>query len=374
MPRNWTSNLQNNIFPAYRRRDTLDIYLNDNSVLRLSRGPVTRGAITYQNWIRSVDEMRFSIDGSIDRITITCQNVNSLLGFDLASNLRKLDYALADYGKLYESIRNPAIPVEDIPQVFRGVLANAETDEQNITFELIVDYESLGAIVGSRALSPRCWWTYKTGPECTSTSGETTCPQTRSACVKRGVEKDFGGWEAFIEPVSSPPGSGGNEGGGIGGGGTCFTLDTPVWTPDGEVPIGDLRAGQRIVSFDSGSGEINFDDEIIGVLDHETTGFYTFDFEHGLLNVTPEHPLLTAGNIFVLADMFQLGDTVRAVTGELKESGRVAWDSGGWEDSVLKRIRWNSDKKVKVRNLHIRANKTYFANRCGVHNVKPLQL
>lgn len=357
MPRNWSNNLQNNIFPAYRRRDTLDIYLNDGQTLRLSRGSVVRGSVlVYNNWIRSVDELRFSIDGSIDRITITCQNVNSLLGFDLASNLRKLDYALVDYGKQYQSIRNPAIPVEDFPQVFRGVLANAETDEQNITFELIVDYESLGAIVGSRALSPRCWWTYKTGPECTSTSGEATCPQTRSACVKRGVEKDFGGWEAFIEPVSSPPGSGGNDGGGIG---TCFTLDTPVWTPAGEVPIGELRAGQRIVSFDEKTGEVNFDDEIIEVLDHEATGFYTFEFEHGPLNVTPEHPLLVANNIFVLADMFQMGDTVRVV-------------KDAWFDSALKRIRWNSDQKVKVRNLHVRGNQTYFANRCGVHNVKPI--
>ena len=250
-------------------------------MLRLSRGKVIRGANTYENWIRSVDELRFSTESSIDRITITCQNVNSTLGFNLASNLRLLDYALADYGKIYESLRTPGL-VDDIPQVFRGVLANAESDEQNISFELIVDYESLGAIVASRALSPRCWWTYKNGVECTSTSGEATCPQTRSACVKRGVEKDFGGWEAFIEPVSSPPGSGGNDGGGIGGGGTCFTLDTPVWTPDGDIPIGELTSATG--SFHSTSRPVSsiLTIEITEVLDHETTGYYTFEFEHGL--------------------------------------------------------------------------------------------
>jgi hypothetical protein len=361
MPRPWSTDLQN-ILKSYRRRDTLDIYLNNGTTLRLSRGKVIRGSVlVYDNWIRSVDELRFSTESSIDRITITCQNVNSTLGFNLASNLRLLDYALADYGKIYESLRIPGLKA-DIEQVFRGVLANAESDEQNISFELIVDYESLGAVVASRALSPRCWWTYKNGVECTSTSGEATCPQTRSACVKRGVEKDFGGWEAFIEPVLSPPGSGGNDGGGIGGGGgPCFTLDTPVWTPDGDIPIGELRVGQRVVSFNERTGEVNFNDEIIEVLDHETTGYYTFEFEHGLLNVTPEHPLLVANNIFVLADMFQLGDTVRVV----KEA---------WEDSALRSIRWNSDAKVKVRNLHVRGNHTYFANRCGVHNVKPLQL
>lgn len=359
MPRPWTTDLQN-ILKSYKRRDTLDIYLNNGQMLRLSRGKVIRGSVLiYDNWIRSVDELRFSTESSIDRITITCQNVNSSLGFNLASNLRLLDYALANYGKIYESLRTPGLQA-DIEQVFRGVLANAESDEENISFELIVDYESLGAIVASRALSPRCWWTYKNGVECTSTSGETTCPQTRSACVKRGVEKDFGGWEAFIEPVSSPPGSGGNEGGGIGGGGTCFTLDTPVWTPNGHIPIGELVPGQRVVSFNEQTGELNYNDEITEVLDHETTGYYTFGFEHGELNVTPEHPLLVANNIFVLADMFQLGDTVKVV-------------KRGWEDSALRNIRWNSDAKVKVRNLHVRGNQTYFANRCAVHNVKPLQ-
>lgn len=361
MPRELSTTLKE-ILVAYKRRDTLDIYLNDETVLHLSRGGVTRSIgttdVTYQNWIRSVEDLRGSIEASIDRITVTCQNVNSELGFDLASDMRLLDYALADYGKQYQSIREPSL-IEDIPQVFRGVLANAETDEQNITFELIVDYESLGSIVASRALSPRCWWTYKGGTECHSTSEAGECPQTRKACARRGVEYEFGGWEAFVEPVNSPPGGGGNDDGGIGTG-TCFTLDTPVWTPGGEIPIGELNAGQRIVSFDPESGVIDCEDEITEVLDHEAAGYYTFEFEHGEINVTPEHRLFTANNIFVLADMFKIGDTVRAHAGE-------------WFDSKLRRIRWNSDQKVPVRNLHVRHNRTYFANRCGVHNAKPLE-
>jgi hypothetical protein len=357
MPRTLSATLEQ-ILPAYKRRDTLDIYLNNGTVLHLSRGKVKRGADSYQNWIRSVDELRGSIEASIDRITITCQNVSSELGFDLASDLRLLDYALADYGRQYISLRNPSL-VEDIPQVFRGVLANAETDEQNITFELIVDYESLGSIVASRALSPRCWWTYKSGIECNSTSDEPTCPQTRTACTKRGVEHEFGGWEAFVEPVNSPPGGGGNDDGGIGTG-TCFTLDTPIWTPEGEIPIGELKVGQRVVSFDPATGVIDLEDEITEVLDHEATGFYTFEFEHGEINVTPEHRLFRGNNTFVLADMFRVGETVKAFDRQ-------------WMDSPLKRIRWNSDKKVPVRNLHVRGNRTYFANRCGVHNAKPIE-
>jgi hypothetical protein len=180
------------------------------------------------------------------------------------------------------------------------------------------------------------------------------------ACVKREAEKDFGGWEAFVEPVNSAPGSGGNEGGGIGTG-TCFTLDTPVWTPAGHLPIGDLRVGNHILSFDETTGVIDCEDEIVEILDHEATGYYTFEFEHGELNVTPEHRLFRANNIFVLADMFRVGDTVRAFVDE------------GWRDSRLMRIRWNTGKRIRVRNLHVRRNRTYFANRCGVHNAKPLE-
>ena len=237
-----------NILPAYKRRDTLDIYLNNGQTLRLSRGKVTRGsALIYENWIRSVDELRFSTESSIDRITITCQNVNSTLGFNLASNLRLLDYALADYGKIYESLRTPGL-IDDIPQVFRGVLANAESDEQNISFELIVDYESLGAIVASRALSPRCWWTYKNGVECTSTSGE-------APARKPAARASSAGWKrtsAAGRPLSSrsrAPREAAATTAAASARGTCFTLDTPVWTPDGDVPIGELarRRADRLI-------------------------------------------------------------------------------------------------------------------------------
>lgn len=153
MPRDWSTDLQE-IHQAYKRRDTLDLYLADNTVLHLSRGHVERdlgekvGIVVYDNWIRSVEDLRSSIEQSIDRITIKCQNVDSQLGFKLASDLRLLDFAVADYGKIYQSLTNPAL-IEDIPQVLRGVLSNAEVDEQNFKVELIVDYDSMGRIIAA---------------------------------------------------------------------------------------------------------------------------------------------------------------------------------------------------------------------------------
>ncbi len=365
MPRDWSEDLQE-IHQAYKRRDTLDVYLANDEILRLSRGAVSREideeTVVYDNWIRSVDDLRSSTEQSIDRIRIKCQNVNSELGFNLAADLRLLDYAVADYGKIYQSSRNLSL-IEDIPQVFRGVLANAEVDEQNFEVELIVDYESMGAILASRGLSPKCWWTYQNGVECTASSAEPACPKNRAACFKRhdgdgNDEAEFGGWEFFEEETNSAPGSGGNGGGGIG---TCFTSDTLVWTPSGLIPIGEMkervRKGNRSVySFDALTGEIS-EDEIEAVWEHQTNGYFTFDFEHTSLNVTPEHKLFVALNEFKKTDKFRRNETIRAFVGT-------------WFDSKLKRIKWHSDKQETVWNLRVKKNRTYFANECAVSNSK----
>lgn len=359
MGRDWSANLQE-IHQAYQRRDTLDIYLNDGTVKRLSRGAVTRGGNVYLNYIRSIGDLESSIESSVDRINLRCQNVNSILGFDLASELRLLDYALADYGKIYQSTRNVAL-IDDDLQAFRGVMANAEADEENFGVELIVDYESLGAILASRGLSPRCSSQYKNGIECTSTSVLTSCPKDRAACKLRGKEWEHLGFEFFEEPVSTPPGTG-SGGGGIGGEeDPCFLGHTNVWTPDGEIPISEIQARlnegkNSVFSFDFNSGKI-ITDEIEKVWKHETTGYFDFEFDHTTLNPTFNHKFLQDFGNWKIADNFALTNTTKAFTQD-------------WFDSRLNKIKWNSDEKVTVWNLKVKKNRTYFANRCAVSNRK----
>ena len=362
MPRTESAPLTE-IFKASTRRDTLDVYLSNNTILKLSRGAVLRDDHTYQNWISSVGELTQTIDSDINRIEIKCQNIDSQMGLTLASNLRLLDYALCDYGRIYQSARNPAL-IEDIPQYFRGVMANAEADEKRFKVELIVDYESLGSILASRGLSPRCWWGYKNGIECTSTSDLPTCPHTRDGCIERDAEKDFGGNEFFEEPMSSLPSSGGG-GGGIGDyHPPCFTGDTLVWTPDGDFRIDEmlerLKAGKSSVfSFDKFTGEI-IEDEIEKVWRHDNVkGYFTFTFEHAELNITPDHRLFRSVlKQFSVADKFKVGDTIK------RESAKSL------TDSKLLNIKWNSDVSVTVWNLRVKKNRTYFANRSAVSNRK----
>lgn len=222
MPRTPSETLET-ILPASKRRETLTIYLADDSVLYLSRGAVTKtiegSPVTFQNKIREISGLRQSIDSGVDRITITCENISGTLGNNLASNLRLFDFAFAVYGRIYESIRDSEV-TETIETVFSGVIADVLPGETHIDFEIIADYESLGAIVGGRTLSPRCPWKYKNGIECTSESSETDCSKTRAACVVRGKEYQFGGTEFFEEPVATvPAGDGSGIGTGTGGGG-----------------------------------------------------------------------------------------------------------------------------------------------------------
>ena len=349
MPRSWDADLQT-IFKAYTRRDKLDVYLADGSTLKVSRG----SRAGYDNWIRSVSDLTSTLDRSVDRVSFELQNVNSEVGFKLASDVRLLDYALATYAKQYQSLRNPSL-VQDIT-FFRGVLADAEADETHVRMDMVVDYECTGAILASRGMGALCWWVYQNGIECTSTSGFDRCPRTREACAARGVEHEFGGWEFFDITSNTPPG------GGIGGG-YCFTLDTQVWLPSGDVPIGDLPLGEysepvKCVSFDPITGEICLDDEITQCWEHDAKGYFTFDFEDGRsFGVTPEHNIWIGFNRYRPADQWQLGYEARI-------------HADGWERSKLVRIRWHSDEPAKVRNITTRRNHTYFANRIAVSNAK----
>lgn len=205
---------------AYSRRLTLDVYLADGSVLRLSQGAVTRviggAAVVYSDDIRNIGEMSSTVDKSIDRITVSCQNADSFLGRIFSSGGRLFDYAFANYGKIYQSAINPTL-IEDIPRVFSGVVAGASVNTTMIEFDLIADYESLWRTVSARSLSPKCDAVYKDGINCTSQSAALDCPKTREACRRRLREYENMGWEFFEEPVTDTPGSGTNLEGGFTG-------------------------------------------------------------------------------------------------------------------------------------------------------------
>lgn len=380
MLRETSANLQT-ILPACRLRDTFDLYLSNGARRRLARGKVIRTidgeTIEYSNWIKSVSALEYSLSDKIDSVTVVCQNVNSLLGFDVASSMRLLDYAHALLGKVYQSATNPAL-TEDVPVEFAGLISSASANEQEVKFEIIADYEAIGSVVANYTLSPRCWWVYKNGIECTSVSNLPDCPKTRAACQVRGKEWEFGGWEFFEQPVGSAPGGGGNDttGGGLGGGTgggdrdrPCFTGDTLVWTPRGSITFEEYARRfhrsnfRQIYSFNEQTGAIE-KDTVEELFEHQTEGFFTLTFDDGRsVKVTPEHPFWNEHYHFVAAAQLKLNDSVWSFL------------RGKWKKSKLVKIKWHTKNAlrtnlVKVYNFRVRKNQTYFANRFAVHNVK----
>lgn len=357
---------QTEIFKSYIRRHSLKVYQANGEILRLSRGRIARDGFEYKNYISSISEMRQSIDAGIDRITIEAQNVNSELGFKVASDVRLLDYAHCDYGIERQSVRTPSL-IDYNGQDFRGILANAEADETRVKFELVVDYEAFGAIIASRTLSPRSPWTTLNGIEVTA-APVVARPKTRADFLANGVEHEYGGWGYFEEAESDLPGGGGNTGGGTGGGEVvippnCFTLNTKILTPNSEIEIGDFPFGVpsekiKVISFNETTGEIE-EDEIIEVFESIAHGCFTLTFDHAVVKVTEKHRFFTAEDCWVTADKLSRGDFVRILT-----------KNNNWLTSQLKAIRWNSDVSTKVRNLRVRKNHTFFANGCAVHNSK----
>ena len=350
------------IFAAYQRRDWLDLYKSDESVLHLARGRVVRNSILYDNYIASVEELNSSIDTGVDRITINCQNVNSLLGFNLASNLRLLDYAVASYGKIYQSVRNPNL--EQDSEAFRCVLANAEVDETRVGFELIADYDSIGAIIAARNLNPLSAWRASNGIEVTAT-GSVANPKTGADFIRNGKEWEFGGWEFFEEPTSDLPGAGGNDDIGIGAqpNPNYFLGENPIWTPSGEIPFAEAaqkfeRDGRlKHYSFDPKTGDV-CEDDVDEFYVHETIGYFDFHFDDGvIINPTEEHPFFVDLNRFVRANDLYRTATVKAATTQKKMF-----------DSKIAKIKWNSDKPVTVYNLKSRRFPTYHVGRRKVHN------
>lgn len=355
------------ILPAASVRDTLDLYLADNTTRRLSRGNLTRtidgGSVIYSNWLKSVGELRYSLSNEVDSVQVVCQNVNSLLGFDIASNLRLLDYAHARIGKFYQSIRDPNL-TEDVTVEFIGILSNAEANHEEIKFDVIVDFDALGSLLASRNLSPRCWWRYKDGINCHSTSNLLTCPKNRAACIERGAEWEFGGWEFFEQPVASPPVGGDDDPPPREPPPRCFTGDTPVLTSKGQIPFAAFynsfykNGFNSIINFNEQTGEVE-SDKAIEVFKHTAHGYFELEFAGGArLKVTPEHPFWNEYYQFIAADQLKLKDRIWRYLDKI------------WVLATLERVKWHSDAKVEVYNLHARRNKTYFANNFAVHNIK----
>ncbi len=130
----------------------------------------------------------------------------------------------------------------------------------------------------------------------------------------------------------------------------CFVGDTLVLTPNGSVPIKDLKVGDTVLTKESNDSSTLVRAKIKAV--HETTvpGYLILNHD---LKVTPEH-VLWVNDKWTVAGDIQIGDKVTTSKGEELAIGSIEWQRG----------------VTPVYNLEIERYHTYFAGNIWVHNDK----
>lgn len=134
--------------------------------------------------------------------------------------------------------------------------------------------------------------------------------------------------------------------------GNCFVAGTPIATPEGALPIEQVRAGDRVLSVDPRTGE----SKVEAVLaTYRTPDREVIDLElrdHAPLRVTPGHVFFSADRGFVMAR-------------ELRE-GEALLDPHGARVFVT-RVAPRAEHET-VYNFDVDVTHTYFAGGVLVHN------
>jgi len=144
----------------------------------------------------------------------------------------------------------------------------------------------------------------------------------------------------------------------IGGGGGCFTGDTLISTPTGSRPIGDIKKGDIVLSFDIDSGKI-LPREVVRTTVHTDFDYFKLSLADGAtLKVTWNH-LLYVKDAKGKTIWLQAKDVV---PGMWLLNQNLEW--------VRVEKRAQSQEKITVYNFELdQAPNNYFANGYLVHNI-----
>ena len=134
------------------------------------------------------------------------------------------------------------------------------------------------------------------------------------------------------------------------GGGGCFTGDTLVSTPDGQVRIDELKEGNEVISFDDRGN--TYAAKVLKVHVHDNEQVYRYGFWGGeYLDATPNHWVLNQYNAFVAIGSLGYDDCLIDVMGHLRP--------------VMSREELGA---FTVYNLTVERRHTFIANNIRVHN------
>ena len=259
--------------------------------------------------------------------------------------------------------------------VLPGFLEQMTLNESSlqINFSAISDMSRTGFLTGGRILSQRyCAAAFnKNGllsPLISACGWQTAQGGNPLFCTHKlkgvdGCEDHFNDHRYFaVEALTSAEITNTSGGGGFSYGLPCFTPRTLIWMADDTYkPIYQVKEGDWVWSF-TPLGELVIR-KVCKTFTHLVDSFLMFDFGRSRhLEVTPEHRICIAPDLFKTASSFDPGDTVRIRCG------------GDWFDFVL-RNNWLEERRTRVHNFHVEHTETYFVvladgTKVAVHNRK----
>lgn len=216
---------------------TVDLSFPDSTAFAFATSELTLVKGTYINDLEEVGEIRQSLEAATDRVSVALQNKSRTIGQHVAENIELWQKAGAIIGRYYRGGANFA--TNTWVEMFRGIVQQPQTNDFQVSFDVVSDVSSAGLIVCNRTLHPNCWYRFKDPTTCGYSGGEALCNhhlKSLGGCDGRNNAHRYGGMEHRYNPDLNPPGSGGNPGEIIiPGPGPCARVDqwTIVRGPDG---------------------------------------------------------------------------------------------------------------------------------------------
>lgn len=255
MGRDLSTDLNTILGGAKREHDwTLDLYVGDDefhlatATLDGFMTPNEDDAFDYANSLENVGEIRQTFTAPIDKVAITIQNKDRVVGQHYAANAAAWRTATCIVGRNYYQ-RNAAgdrTGLSAWTEMFRGTVQQPNVDDLQVTFDVVPDVVASGEIVAHRNCGGACGFVLGDPKTCAATiSDGDVCDhhlKSPNGCPKFNNTHHFGGTEHYQDPDTSGtiPGTGsdtGGDGGGtIGSDPPCPRLDqyVRVLGPDGE--------------------------------------------------------------------------------------------------------------------------------------------
>ncbi len=132
----------------------------------------------------------------------------------------------------------------------------------------------------------------------------------------------------------------------------CVAEGTLISTPQGPVPVEQIRDEVEVIAFDSSSGQL-VTAHVCGLASRQASEVLEIDLGDRVLRATAEHPIWTRGGWGEAADLTQ-GD-------------EILCDESGLNFRAIQSIRRISEP-TKVYNFHVPGPESYLANGVVTHN------